>query len=76
VASNVKPVAEVVGDSGVLTEPNPRALAMGILKVLGDSDLRAGLEERGRMRFEEKYSFKAVAPQLERVIAAPSARES
>jgi alpha-1,3-rhamnosyl/mannosyltransferase len=50
IASNRTSLPEVVGDAGLLVEPEPAALAVAILRLLGDQDLRRDLAARGRAR--------------------------
>ena len=55
--------AAVVGDSGVVVPPrDPRALAGGVLRLLGlPAAERAALGAVARRRIEEQYSLGAVA---------------
>lgn len=63
VAARAAAVPEVV-THGVLVEPeNAEALAEGLAKVYGDSDLRVQLGEAGK-REVEKYEMKRVAQQF------------
>ena len=51
IASNSSSLPEVVGDAGVLVEPNNmEELAEAILKVLHDGDLRHALKAKGIQR--------------------------
>ena len=63
VAARAAAVPEVV-QHGLLTEPdNPEALAEGIFRLYGDSDLRMRLGASGRIEVE-KYEMKRVAAQF------------
>lgn len=50
IAANRTSLPEVVGDGGLLVEPEPEALAAAMLAVLGDAALAAALRARGRAR--------------------------
>lgn len=51
IASNSSSLPEVVGDGGILSEPNDfKSLSEVILKVLGDEGLRAELRKKGIQR--------------------------
>ena len=64
VASNLKAIANVVGDSAVLVEPEkPEAFANGIVRLLNDRDLAEIIGENGK-RISSKYSWKASAQKL------------
>ena len=43
-------------DVALLVEPEPQALADGLARLLEDAPLRAGLAERARRRYAERYS--------------------
>ena len=58
VACAVPPIPEVVGDAAILVgADNPRALADGLIKVLGDAGLRTRLAERAATRARERYDW-------------------
>ncbi len=51
VTSNSSSLPEVVGDAGIMVDPyDAAALAVALIKVLGDADLRAELRARGLQR--------------------------
>jgi glycosyltransferase involved in cell wall biosynthesis len=50
VAADRGALPEVVGEAGVLVEPTPLGVELGLARVLGDAQLRAELHERGRER--------------------------
>ncbi len=51
VVSDRASLPEVVGDAGLLVDPDdPEALSAALAQVLGDSELRASLRQRGLMR--------------------------
>lgn len=53
VTSDANGLREIAGDSAVLVDPeDPRAIARGIARVLGDPDLRASLSAKGLARVE------------------------
>ena len=57
VASAVGTIGELLGDTGVLVEPNqPLQLATALARLLGDPDLRAGLGRAARVRFVAHYT--------------------
>jgi glycosyltransferase involved in cell wall biosynthesis len=57
VTSNVSSLPEVVGDAAVLVDPyDAGAIANGIVRVLGDAQLRADLRQRGLAR-AQAYSW-------------------
>jgi glycosyltransferase involved in cell wall biosynthesis len=64
VASNLKAIANVVGDNAVLVEPEkPEAFANGILRLLNDRDLAEKIGENGK-RISYKYSWEESAQKL------------
>ncbi|HEV2146523.1 MAG TPA: glycosyltransferase family 1 protein [Longimicrobiaceae bacterium] len=71
VASNRSSVPEVVGDAGLLADPeDPRAIAEGVLRLRREPALRAELVRRGRERaasFTWERSARGVADVLFRV---------
>jgi len=57
IASNVSSLPEVVGDAAVLVDPlKEDEILQSIMKVLGDSDLRKKLKEKGS-RQSKKFSW-------------------
>ena len=62
VASDVGEVRRMVGDAGLVVEPDdPGAIAAGISRLLGDDALRAELSLLARRRAEEVYNWDATA---------------
>jgi glycosyltransferase involved in cell wall biosynthesis len=54
VVSNISSLPEVVGDAGVLVDPNSvDSIAEGILKVLMDKNLQNEMSQKGMMRAKE-----------------------
>lgn len=54
VASNTSALPEAVGNAGVLVDPyDAQAIAAGVLRVLGDTDLQADLTGKGLVRARE-----------------------
>ncbi len=77
IVSNCTSLPEVVGDAGLLIDPNSsEALSHAMAKILDDSALRASLGQRGLMRSSE-FSWARAAQQTmaiyEQVLAAASA---
>ncbi|HEX9372916.1 MAG TPA: glycosyltransferase family 1 protein [Roseiflexaceae bacterium] len=67
VSSRSSSLPEVVGDAGLLVPPTDAdALGAALLRLLGDSDLRAELRERG-LRQARRFSWRETA---ERTLAA------
>jgi hypothetical protein len=65
VASDLPPIAEMVGDTAVLVAPGAvGALATAIERVLDDVQVRSRLEASTRARFLDRLSFGAVRPSL------------
>lgn len=67
VATNIPGTNEAVvdGETGLLVPPkNPRALADGIIKLLGDENLRKKMGEAGRRRVEKEFSWDIVAGKI------------
>ena len=52
----------------VLVEPEARAFADGVLRVLDDPKLASGLGSRARELFETKYTFETYVQKTERVL--------
>ncbi len=50
VSSNRSSLPEVVGDAGILVDPDPNTLAEGLLAVASSSVDLAAMRERGRQR--------------------------
>jgi len=65
VATDCGGVREVIGDSGILTNPNsPKDLALGIEKALQLSSIeKKAVGEKGRQRIIEHYSLQTIAKQ-------------
>ncbi len=62
-------IPEVMGPAGIVVpEGDAQALAKAILRLASDDDLRRGLREAGRVRFEEEYSIDAYAHKLGRLL--------
>ena len=51
-----------------LVEPNPEALAFGLLSILGDNSLAGRLGEKARSYFERRYSYKNFVDLTEMII--------
>lgn len=65
VATKVGGIPEVVGDKGILTEPNnPENLAKSIIKALDDKKKYAALVKDSRKRVEENFSWDIVSKRL------------
>ena len=60
IASNRTSLPEVVGDAGLLVDPEPEALAAAIARLIGDADLRLALQARGLER-AAGFSWKRTA---------------
>ena len=61
VASNLKAIADVVGDNAILVEPeNPQAFAEGILKLLNNEELAKRMGENGK-KIVRNYSWEETA---------------
>lgn len=64
VASNLRAIADVVGDNAILVEPgNPQAFADGILKLLNNEDLAKKIGENGK-KLLYKYSWEESAKKV------------
>ena len=74
VASNIAPLAEVLGDTAVLVPPeDPAALARAILGLAKDPAERASLAERGSRRARKHFTAERMAEEtlaVYRVVAA------
>ncbi|HZB95933.1 MAG TPA: glycosyltransferase family 1 protein, partial [Herpetosiphonaceae bacterium] len=66
IASNRTSLPEVVGDAGLLVDPEPEALAAAIARLVGDAGLRLALRERGLER-AAAFSWKWTATETLRV---------
>lgn len=65
VATETGGLPEVVGDHGVLVEPNdPNALAKGIARLLEDPEKRSELSRRGRDRITSTFSWSRAAGEV------------
>jgi glycosyltransferase involved in cell wall biosynthesis len=62
VASRVGGLMEVVedGESGILTDNSPAAIARALTRLAGDAELRRRLGARARRRVHEKFSVEAM----------------
>jgi alpha-1,3-rhamnosyl/mannosyltransferase len=68
--SNVAALPELVGDAGLLVDPtDAAAIAAGLESLLSDTDLRARLSARGRVRAAE-FSWDATARRTSEVLRA------
>ena len=66
--SNVCSLPEVVGDAGVLVDPlDVEAIADGMRRLVGDSDLRAGLRQKGLLR-AKRFSWGETAQRTREVL--------
>jgi glycosyltransferase involved in cell wall biosynthesis len=53
-ASNCSSLPELVGDGGVLVDPDDvRAISDGLVRLLSDDELRSNCEDRGRLRAQQ-----------------------
>jgi glycosyltransferase involved in cell wall biosynthesis len=66
IVANRSSLPEVVGDAGLLVEPDPAGLADGIRRLLADGVLRRELRERGIRRAGE-FSWRRTAAETLRV---------
>lgn len=67
IASNTTSLPEIVGDAGILVDPNDAsALARQIIKVLKDSNLAIKMSESGKVR-SHKFNWSKVAAQTVQV---------
>ncbi len=67
VSTRVGGIAEVLknGECGCLVEPNsPNELAKGIIKLLGDKNLRDNLAKKGRKMVEMDYSWDKIGKKI------------
>jgi glycosyltransferase involved in cell wall biosynthesis len=55
---------EVIGDAGMLVEPEREEIAKAIVRLLDDTQLAAILAERGRKRAEERFDINRTAREL------------
>ena len=61
VVSNISSLPEVVGDAGVLVDPDrSHSIAQGLLKVLMDSELRKTMSEKG-LEQARRFTWRACA---------------
>lgn len=66
VATNVGGIPEVVGDCGVLVEPNnPQELAQGIIEIIKDSKKRKQIIVNAKKRVTERFLPEQYVKQLE-----------
>jgi glycosyltransferase involved in cell wall biosynthesis len=77
VASAVGGLPEMTrsGETGVLVPPaDPSALAMAIVRLLGDPDLRQRLSSRAHAMVKRQFSPMSQVPQIEAVLRAAAAQ--
>ena len=68
VVSNTGSLPEVVGDAGVIVDPNqPEEIAQGIMKVIGDMETRKTLIKRG-LEQVKKFSWEKCAQETLKVL--------
>ena len=68
VATNIIAHRQILeGDMAMLTPPNAKDFAQGILKLLGDSELRSKLASRAKAFVEENYSIDSYQEKLKSV---------
>src|SRR5439155_25556918 len=60
VASNRGALPEVVGDTGILVDPDPDALASGIARILDDEAYEAACAAKGPLRAQH-FSWRSTA---------------
>jgi len=72
-ASNRASIPEVVGDAGLLVEPNEVALAEGLSRLLADDALRAELRRRGLARAAQ-FTWRRTAEETLAVYARVAGR--
>ncbi len=75
VATNVGGIPEVVEDgrTGLLVPPEDRHATRGAIeRLLGNAEERLAMGRRARERAESRWSYEAVAPRLEALIASLS----
>jgi hypothetical protein len=68
-----RPLTEHEKDS-VLIYPSENSVVWGVERVLYDAELRKSIGAAGRLKLEERFGWKALAEQLEEVLAASLAR--
>jgi glycosyltransferase involved in cell wall biosynthesis len=69
VATNHRVHTQILNhEIAVLVDPNPEAMALGILSVLEDSSLALRLGEQARSYFERHYNYKTLEQQTEYII--------
>lgn len=74
VATRLLTHTQVLTDEvSLLVEPEPGALAYGMLTLLNDQDLRDKLGEAGRRLVEERYSYKSFKKKVEEAYTLLSA---
>jgi len=63
IGSDSGEIAEVIGNAGIVFwEGDAEALALGLLKLYDDADLRQNLVRKGAERVQSKFSIPVVAP--------------
>jgi glycosyltransferase involved in cell wall biosynthesis len=60
VATRLSCHPEIVGDAGVLVEPDPQSLANGVMRLVADPGLRRDVAERGYIR-SERFTWERCA---------------
>jgi glycosyltransferase involved in cell wall biosynthesis len=74
VASDLAPIREMLGDTGVLVTPgSPTILAEELGALMLDHDRRQRLERTARTRFLERHSFRSVRPLFAAVVGEAEA---
>jgi glycosyltransferase involved in cell wall biosynthesis len=64
IGSSSGAIPEVIGDAGLIVpERDPQALGAALRQVLGDTQLRQMLIERGRQRVGQRFAWPMVAAQ-------------
>jgi glycosyltransferase involved in cell wall biosynthesis len=70
VTTPVGAVPEVVGDAGLMVEgSSPEQIAISVIRLLDEPELRSGLGTRGRARAESLFSYERRKRELGEVIA-------
>jgi len=61
-------------ETGFLVEPDPQAIADGILRLLGDSKLVESMGRRGREEVVRRWTWHRTGDQMEEILKAASTR--
>jgi len=70
VVNNIKPLTEVIGDAGILSDGNdPKRLAEDIEKLINDENLRMILGKKARERAEKLFSWNIIGEQIDSVLS-------